>query len=255
MLDESNQQNQELQRQVATLTSEMRKVQDKLSEMRPDVNRPVTSQGDGRIVRLPGNGTAYIDLGRSDQLIAGMTFEVYDRNEGIPPIGDPANDINLPKGKGSLEVTKVGVTSSECRIVNTAPGAAMVEGDIVANLIYDKNTKNKFLVYGTFDLTRSGKPNVQDAEIIKRLITQWGGQIVDEINVDTDFVVLGAEPDVPVLTREEREDPVQKAIYDRAVAEAEAYANLSAKARDYRIPILNQNRLLYMIGYHELSKR
>jgi len=254
-LDKSNQQNQELQKQVATLTSELKKVQDKLSEIRPDVNRPVTGQADGKIVRLPGAGVAYIDLGRGDQIIPGMTFEVYDRNEGIPPIGDPTNEINLPKGKGSLEVTNVGATSSECRIVNTAPGTAMTEGDIVANLIFDKHTKNKFLVYGNFDLTRSGKPNSQDTEIIKRLVSQWGGQIVPDINVDTDFVVLGAEPQIPVLTREEREDPVQKAIYDKAVAEAEAYSNISAKARDYRIPILNQNRFLYMIGYYELSKR
>ena len=71
-LDKSNQDNQELQKQVANLTSELRKVQDKLSEIRPDVNRPVTSQGDGRIVRLPGAGVAYIDLGRGDQIIAGM---------------------------------------------------------------------------------------------------------------------------------------------------------------------------------------
>jgi hypothetical protein len=91
--------------------------------------------------------------------------------------------------------------------------------------------------------------------VIKRLISQWGGQVVPDINVDTDFVVLDAEPQIPTLTREEREDPVQKAIYDRAVAEAEAYANISAKARDYRIPILNQNRFLYMIGYFELSRR
>src|SRR5688572_32081069 len=101
-----------------------------------------------------------------------MTFEVYDRNEGIPPIGDPNNDANLPKGKGSLEVVRVGVTSSECRIVNA--NGAMVEGDIIANLIFDRNVKNKFLVYGNFDLTRTGKINPQDAEIIKRLITQWG---------------------------------------------------------------------------------
>lgn len=255
-LDKSNQQNQELQKQVATLSSELKKVQGKLSEIRPDVNRPVTSQADGKIVRLPGGGVAYINLGRSDQVIPGMTFEVYDRNEGIPPIGDPTNETtSLPKGKGSLEVTRVDAMSSECRIVNTAPGTAMTEGDIVANLIYDKNTKNKFLVYGNFDLTRSGKPNAQDTEIIKRLVSQWGGQIVPDINVDTDFVVLGAEPQIPTLTREEREDPVQKAIYDKAVAEAEAYSNISAKARDYRIPILNQNRFLYMIGYFELSKR
>ena len=44
-LDKSNQQNQELQQQVATLTGELKKVQEKLSETRPDVNRPVTGQG------------------------------------------------------------------------------------------------------------------------------------------------------------------------------------------------------------------
>lgn len=255
LLDKSNQANQELQKQVATLTTELKKVQEKLSEIRPDVNRPVTSQADGKIVRLPGAGIAYIDLGRSDQIVPGMTFEIYDRNEGIPAIGDPTTETALPKGKGSIEITRVGATSSEGRIVNAAPGNAMVEGDIAANLIYDRNTKNKFLVYGNFDLTRTGKPTPQDGEVIKRLISQWGGQVVPDINVDTDFVVLGAEPQIPTLTREEREDPVQKAIYDKAVAEAEAYGNISAKARDYRIPILNQNRFLYMIGYYELSKR
>lgn len=255
LLDKSNQSNQELQKQVATLSTELKKVQEKLSEIRPDVNRPVLGQADGKIVRLPGAGVAYIDLGRGDQIIPGMTFEVYDRNEGIPPIGDPLTDVNLPKGKGSIEITRVGGTSSEGRIINTAGGTAMVEGDIVANLIFDRNTKNKFLVYGDFDLTRTGRPSANDGEVIKRLITQWGGQVVPDINVDTDFVVLGAEPQIPTLTREEREDPVQKAIYDKAVAEAEAYGNISAKARDYRIPILNQNRFLYMIGYYELSKR
>jgi len=122
-LDKSNQANQELQKQVASLTGELKKVQEKLSEIRPDVNRPVTGQADGKIVRLPGAGVAYIDLGKGDQIIPGMTFEVYDRNEGIPPIGDPTNEVNLPKGKGSIEITRVGATSSEGRIVNTAPNS------------------------------------------------------------------------------------------------------------------------------------
>jgi len=90
---------------------------------------------------------------------------------------------------------------------------------------------------------------------VKRLVTQWGGEVMPDINVDTDFVVLGAEPVVPTLSKDDLQDPVQKAIYDRAVAEAEAYANFRDKAINYRIPILNQNRFLYMIGYYELSKR
>jgi hypothetical protein len=219
------------------------------------VNKPVTRQADGHIVRVATGGVCYIDLGSGDQVIPGMTFEVYDRNEGIPPIGDPNTDLNLPKGKGSIEVTRVGGTSSECRIVNMAPSQAFTEGDLIANLVYDRHAKNKFVVYGNFDLARSGKVNPQDTEVVKRLVTQWGGEVMPDINVDTDFVVLGAEPVVPTLSKDDLQDPVQKAIYDRAVAEAEAYANFRDKAINYRIPILNQNRFLYMIGYYELSKR
>ena len=241
--------------QIADLKKELDKVQQKLSEIRPNVTTPVLRQADGHVVRLPGGGICFIDLGSGDQIIPGMTFEVYDRNEGIPPPGDPSNDVNLPKGKASIEVTRVGPTSSECRIVNTTPGTAITEGDLVANLVYDKNTKNKFLVHGSFDLAHTGKPNVQDAEVIKRLITQWGGELVNDVNADTDFVVLGVEPVIPVLSKEEKEDPIQKAIYDKALAESEAYNNISAKAREYRIPILNQNRFLYLTGYYELSRR
>ena len=33
-----------------------------------------------------------------------------------------------------------------------------------------------------------------DAEVIKRLVTAWGGQVVDQLNVDTDFLVIGKVP-------------------------------------------------------------
>jgi hypothetical protein len=255
-LDKANVQIAQLKGQLDDKDKELKKVQGKLAEIRPDVNKPVTRQADGHIVRVATGGVCYIDLGAGDQVIPGMTFEVYDRNEGIPAVpADPINDTAMPKGKGSIEVVRVGGTSSECRIVNQVPNQAFTEGDLAANLVYDRNTKNKFLVYGSFDLARTGKLNPNDTEVVKRLITQWGGEVVPDINVDTDFVVLGAEPQVPTLSKDDLQDPVQKAIYDRAVAESEAYANISNKARDYKIPILNQNRFLYMIGYYELAKR
>ena len=34
------------------------------------------------------------------------------------------------------------------------------------------------------------------AEVIRRLITQWGGTVVNEVNVNTDFVIMGREPKV-----------------------------------------------------------
>jgi hypothetical protein len=109
----------QLNGQIAAKDAELKKVQQKLSEIRPNVTTPVTRQGDGHIVRVASSGICYIDLGAGDQVLAGMTFEVYDRNEGIPPIPpDPNIEAAMPKGKGSIEVTRVGGTSSECRIVS-----------------------------------------------------------------------------------------------------------------------------------------
>ena len=66
--------------------------------------------------------------------------------------------------------------------------------------------------------------------------------------------MLGKEPVIPDIGPREG-DPVEKEKYDDAVAEAEAYADISDKARAYRIPILNQNRFLYMVGYYDRAKR
>ena len=51
-----------------------------------------------------------------DPLPAGTTFEVYDKNEGIPGLGtDPLSENNMPIGKASIEVIRVGQNSSVLR--------------------------------------------------------------------------------------------------------------------------------------------
>jgi hypothetical protein len=243
------------QRKVDNLQKQLDATRNRLLVLRVDPNKPILSQADGHIVRLPGGNICFIDLGYGDHISPGLTFEVYDKFTGIPPLGDPNNDDNLPVGKASIEVTHVGATSSECRITHTEPGTAISEGDIIANLVYDKNTKYNFVVFGNFDLAHTGKPEPQDAEVIKRLITQWGGNVTNVINVDTDFVVLGAEPVIPDFTKDELNDPVNKAKFDEATANAAAYDDIKEKAKDLRIPILNQNRFLYFVGYYDQAQR
>ncbi len=248
-----NSQNGELGAQVKKLETELDKTRQKLNEIRVDPTKAVVRQPDGHIIRLPGNNICFIDLGSGDQVTAGLTFEVFDKTDGVPSAGDPTNEDNLPKGKASIEVIRVGPTTSECRVTRLSPGAALSEGDLIVNLVYDRNTKYNFLVYGNFDLDQNGVATPQDAEVIKRLITQWGANVVKDLNVDTDFVVLGREPQIPERPKED--DPIAKAKYDATVAEAEAYADISARARAYRIPILNQNRFLYLVGYYDQAKR
>jgi hypothetical protein len=252
-INQVNTQNADLGSQVKKLDIELDKTRQKLNDIRVDPTKAVTRQPDGQIVRLPGNNLCFINLGSGDQIMPGLTFEVFDKSEGIPPPGDPSNDDNLPIGKASIEVIRVGDTTSECRITRLPIGSTINQGDLIANLVYDKNTKYNFVVYGNFDLDQNGVPKPGDADIIKRLITQWGGNVVSQINVDTDFVVLGKEPVIP--DRPKEDEPIAKAKYDAAVQESEAYADISAKARAYRIPILNQNRFLYLVGYYEQAKR
>jgi hypothetical protein len=243
------------QRKIDALQKQLDVTRDRLTSLRVDPTKPILSQSDGHIVRLPGGGICFIDLGYGDHISPGLTFEVYDKVTGVPPLGDPNNDDNLPVGKASIEVTHVGATSSECRITDTQPGTAISEGDIIANLVYDKNTKYNFVVFGNFDLARTGKYTPQDAEVIKRLITQWGGNVMNTINVDTDFVVLGHEPEIPDYTKDDLNDPVNKAKFDQATADAAAYDDIKEKAKDLRIPILNQNRFLYFCGYYDQAQR
>jgi hypothetical protein len=131
----------------------------------------------------------------------------------------------------------------------------LAEGDLIVNLIFDRNTKYNFVVYGNFDLDQNGEATPADADIVRRLITQWGGKVVDQVNVDTDFVVLGKEPVLRTYTSEERQDPfVQKAMADEQAA-LDAYIAVRDRATQLRVPVLNQNRFLYLIGYYNQAKR
>jgi hypothetical protein len=228
-------------------------IRKRLANLRGNVSNAVITQSDGIIIRLPGDNLAYINLGAGDQIAPGLTFEVYDKADGVPA---PANDAaELPQGKASLEVLRVGSTSSECRIVRQTPGEQLTEGDLIANLVYDRNTKYAFFVYGNFDLDHNNIATTADANVIKQLITQWGGKISDKVNVSTDFVVLGVEPVVPAFTTEELEDPVNKKKLEDAQAEQVAYQDILQTAGELNIPVMNQNRFLYYVGYYDQAKR
>jgi hypothetical protein len=246
----------ELNKQLDQAKADLTKTQAKLSSFHVDATNAAVRQGDGHVIRIPGNGICYINLGQGDHVTPGLTFEVYDQATGVPPI--PANatgDEQLPVGKASIEITRVGTTSSECRIVRTTQGAVLSEGDIIANLVYDPNTKYNFFVYGKFDLANTGRPNDADGEVIKRLVTQWGGKVVDQVSVDTDFVVLGTEPTLPSFSKEELDQPLNADKLAKAQAEVEKYHEIIQNARDLHIPILNQNRFLYYVGYYDQAKR
>ncbi len=246
--------------EIEALKKQIAKIEERLSHFRLDTREAMLRKVDGYISKTTGGSTVYINLGSGDQMSQGLTFEVYDQNEGVPKV-DNANDDQLPKGKGSIEVINVGLNSSECRIIITAPGQSIAQGDIIANLVYDKNMKLNFFIYpgAGFDLSQSGHPAPGGAAVLKQLVVRWGGTLTegDHPNINTDFIVMGKEPEMPkgIDPAAAAADPVLQHKIDEAKKAMADYDAIRQIAREYQIPILNQNRFLTYIGYFETARR
>jgi hypothetical protein len=253
-LRRANEQVGQLQNQLAAKEAENKQLQQKLGQIRVPTQQ-VARQADGNIISTPGNDIVFINLGQGDQITPGMTFEVYDRISGVPAPGTDERDDPQPKGKAAIEIIRVQQGSSEARVVRKG-AQPITEGDLIANLVYDKNTRYNFVVHGNFDLDRNGVPTPNDAEVVKRLVTQWGGQVQSDLSVNTDFLVLGAEPKQPEYSEADvANDPLLAARRQQAEQELNDYLALREKAIQYNIPILNQNRFLYLTGYYQTAGR
>jgi hypothetical protein len=68
-------------------------------------------------------------------------------------------------------------------------------------------------------------------------------------------VILGTEPPLPNFTKEELDQPINADKKEKADAALEKYQAIQQTALDLHIPILNQNRFLYYVGYYDLEKR
>jgi NAD-dependent DNA ligase len=230
---------------------------DKLSLRRISVTDPILRQPDGYIQSLAAEtDIVYINLGEGAHIVPGMTFEVYNQRDGIPKQDDLMSEDNLPVGEASIEVQNVLSNGAQCRVIKTEIGQHINAGDPIANLVYDRNTKYKFVVYGDFDLGQTGTARAGDRQKIEALVTRWGGQIQKEVTADTDFVVMGKVPEVHSFPAEElADDPIVKQQQEEEKATYDAYEKVLDSAKDLHIPFMNQNRFLYFCGYYDNAMR
>ncbi len=260
--EESLKSEQDLNERILALQQEKAALQGQLDEANADRARfrvptnQILTAADGQVTRTPGTDRVFINLGRGDQIAPGMTFEVYDKLGAPNAAKDDAADDKLFKGKASIEVIAPQQGISECRVVRLSPGATITEGDPILNVVYDKNVKFNYYVFGKFNLDYAGEANDRDTEIVKRLVSGWGANVGDAIDTKTDFVVLGEEPQVPAYSQEELASEPEKAFQKEQAEQAlDTYTEVKAKANALNIPILNQTRFLYMIGYYEEAGR
>ncbi|HUB27324.1 MAG TPA: hypothetical protein VL992_18005 [Tepidisphaeraceae bacterium] len=254
-LDAADRQRTDLDNQLNSLKRQMDRLRARLTGRQIETADAIIRRPDGQIVDIADASTVYINLGQGDQIVPGMTFEVYDKTAPLPTLGDGLDEENLPAGKASIEVVRVLPHGSECHVSHVTPGQTIVQGDRILNLVYDRNVKFKFYVYGSFDVGLNGKPTPAGADVIKRLITQWGGQVVDKLDEQTDFVIMGSPPEVPIFTAEDLTQPLNAEALQDAKAASEAYDNVISRAIDLHVDIMNQNKFLYFTGYYDVITR
>jgi len=233
----------ELRRRIQQLTQIINPGGSKGSEVNPAL------QVDGVILStIPSDNLVTIDLGENHHVLLGLTFEVFDKKTGVAK--DQFGDV---RGKASIEVVRVKGSSSECRVVRSERGKTILEGDVIANAVYDKHRTFKFYVYGNFDIDNDGRSSPTDTRRIKSMITQWGGIVADEFAYDVDFLLLGVRPQVPKLPEGGQDIRTPDEIEAAAAIERDRlkYEQLVGDAGLLRIPVLNQNRFLWLIGYYE----
>jgi hypothetical protein len=242
-------------RKYAELDSKYQAANNKLAQYRPNVKESMIRNVDAVITQISPDSIAYINLGFGDHVTPGLTFEVYDKHDGVPKLGDGADPLNMPKGKASIEIISVGQNSSQVRVMNVSQGVTVAQGDLCVNVVYDRNIKPYFYVYGKFDMDQNGVATEAEGETIKNLVNRWGGKVSDKISIETDFVVLGKEPVIPNFTADELTQPIPKAKSDEAKAALDAYTKIHDEAVSLHIPIMNQDRFLYYTGYFDAAKK
>jgi len=200
---------------------------------------------DASIIGIEGaSSQVYLNIGSRNNVVLGMTFQIYSDASSIRP--DPTSG-EYPEGKAAVEVIKVDETSSTARIVREKRGNPVVRGDVAANAAFDPNKKYTFLVFGNFDPEGSGRPTPQGRAEIEALITSWGGSVVDQLNGDVDFVVLGQRPVLPPQPNDQA-PPAVITEFIRQQRIVQQYDRLFQQATATSIPVLNENRLYTLTG-------
>lgn len=227
--------------EIATLHNRVETLREQIDEIKPSAFDPsdILTKADGRVLAaVAGSPVVYVNLGEEDGLKLGMGFEVFSPNR------ERSDSL---RGKASLEVTALMPLTAECRITRPVPGRPIIEDDIIVNISFERNRKPTFVVAGSFDLNYDGIEDFDGVEKITSMIHEWGGQVVDELAPNTDFVVIGAPPQVVAVAGNDTEVVAdQKRALEADLIE---FRDLIAEARATSVPVVNQNQFLFLMGY------
>ncbi len=253
-MDEINQrfsrESQERRNQIASEVERREHLEKRYADLQAKVGELQITPGellsvrtaDGQIVKaIPEEGVVYIGLGREHQLTNGLRFAVYP-STGIPPDG---------RAKGRIEVLRIHDRTAECEVVALAPSEVILEGDLIANPVYNRDRPLRFVVVGKFDLNADGRDDAGGADRVAGIVRDWGGEVLEALTSRADFVVAGFAPIVPseVSPDAARRDPGSAERHRLVQTSFDQYERTVSAAAELSIPILTQDVLLRFLGY------
>ena len=201
---------------------------------------------DGRVLEVGTGNEVFIDRGEQDHIVLGMTFDIYESPSQLR--FDENGD--LPRGKATIEVVKVGPTTSTAKIKRSTSSQPIIRDNIIYNPVYDPDYKFSFIVHGQFDADGDGEPESNNG-FIKNKISHWGGIVIPDEGIipgDLDFLVLGIPPRKPM--RQKKNSTSE--MWDAWAVEQKAYNDydeLRKAAIEARVLILSANRLNVLTGH------
>lgn len=236
----------QMQNEVGQTRDRLQILIDKVRQWRGESGIEFTgmvTKPDGRIVKLvPGQDKALIDIGQGHHLPLSLQFRVFSPDERI---------TDKSKSKGIIQVVRIGPTLSECQIVTTSRNQTIMPGDLIVNSVYDRQNSYVFRVIGEFDVDGDGSPDTDGAAIVETLIKRWGGRVVSDLEVQTDFLVVGTEPYTP--PQPDGSDQAAMALYQEMLKKKTDYMQEQSRAMSLSVPILSHKRFLFLLGMGEKS--
>jgi CHASE3 domain sensor protein len=242
-----------LEKDIVEMNEEKARLMTKIYDLREKINSSSLDSVDpsllvdGNIINVGGGNEVFINRGKNDHIVLGMTFDIYDSASQLRP----NEDGNLPRGKATVEVVGVGPTTSTAKIIRSTSSQPIVRDNIIVNPVYDPNYAFSFLVHGSFDADGDGVPESNNS-FIKDQITRWGGVIYEDTGVipgDLDFLVLGIAPKAPSSKPKKDASPAVENAYNAQQADYLDYESLRQQARTAGVPVLTANRLYILTGY------
>jgi hypothetical protein len=242
----------DLEKELQTARTEIAQQSGELQQLREDHNigelykTDPSLLVDGKVIEVGNNDLVFINRGSIDKIRLGMTFEVYDSATQL------REDVDgkMPAGKASIEIVKVGETTSTAKVKRSTANQPILKNNVLVNAIYDPNYVFLFLVHGVFDADGDGNPETTNT-FVKNRIKGWGGVVVEDNGLlpgDLDFLVLGIAPKEPMSKpRRGASDSMLENYATRQRAYRD-YVRLLEKARAANVPVLTENRLNILTG-------